>query len=175
MLKRRARARRAGRAAHSHWIALFLPGGVFRVFRGFGQQETPPTHPPVFCGLDQKFLKDTPQFYSFSSVVHAEFCWNCRFFPQPCMYMWKCVRFTVHPPPCEPSQNSKNTKYPTRAGEKAQSCPAAGQPMGLLLRRFWGGYLRQLERRPVVVKATSSAITFSLTDALVRARAPMLG
>ena len=43
--------------------------------------------------------------------------------------------------------------------------------MGLLLRRLWGSYLRQLERRPVVVKATSSAITFSLTDALVRARA----
>ena len=37
------------------------------------------------------------------------------------------------------------------------------------LRRLWAGYLRQLERRPIVVKATSSAITFSLTDALVRA------
>ena len=36
-----------------------------------------------------------------------------------------------------------------------------------VLRRLWGGYLRQLERRPIVVKATSSAITFSLTDALV--------
>ena len=36
-----------------------------------------------------------------------------------------------------------------------------------VLRRLWGGYLRQLERRPIVVKATSSAITFSLTDTLV--------
>ena len=32
--------------------------------------------------MDQKFLKDTPQFYSFSSVVHAEFCWICGLFPQ---------------------------------------------------------------------------------------------
>ena len=32
--------------------------------------------------MDQKFLKDTPQFYSFSSVVHAEFCWVCRLFLQ---------------------------------------------------------------------------------------------
>ena len=31
--------------------------------------------------MDQKFLKDTPQFYSFSSVVHAEFCWICGLFP----------------------------------------------------------------------------------------------
>ena len=51
-----------------------------------GIQTTHHPHPPVFCGLDQNFLKDTPQFYSFSSVVHAEFCWNCRFFPQPCMW-----------------------------------------------------------------------------------------
>ena len=43
------------------WIALLLPGGVFKVFRGFGQQETPATHPRVFCGLDQKILKDTPR------------------------------------------------------------------------------------------------------------------
>ena len=32
-------------------------------------------------GLDQKFLKDTPQFCRFSSVVHAEFCWICGLFP----------------------------------------------------------------------------------------------
>ena len=30
----------------------------------------------------QKFLKDTPQFCMFSSVVHAEFCWICGLFPQ---------------------------------------------------------------------------------------------
>ena len=33
-------------------------------------------------GLDQKFLKDIPQFCMFSSVVHAEFCWICGLFPQ---------------------------------------------------------------------------------------------
>ena len=33
----------------------FLPGGVFRVFRGFGQQETPPTHPPYSVVLIRNF------------------------------------------------------------------------------------------------------------------------
>ena len=33
-------------------------------------------------GIDQKFLKDIPQFCMFSSVVHAEFCWICGLFPQ---------------------------------------------------------------------------------------------
>ena len=53
-------------------IALLLLRGVIRVFRGFGQCQAAPTHPHVFCGLDQKFLTDTPQFYIFSSVVHAQ-------------------------------------------------------------------------------------------------------
>lgn len=50
--------------------------------------------------MDQKFLKDTPQFYSFSSVVHAEFCWNCRFFPQPCSPRRAQIqrRSDCHPP-----------------------------------------------------------------------------
>ena len=71
-----------------------------------GIQTTHHPHPPVFCGLDQNFLKDTPQFYSFSSVVHAEFCWNCRFFPQPCMYggSESDSQFThPHPPPTHPA------------------------------------------------------------------------
>jgi hypothetical protein len=38
------------------------------------------------------------------------------------------------------------------------------------LRQLWGGYLRQLERRPIVVKALSSATTFSLTDILAQGR-----
>ena len=33
-------------------------------------------------GLDQKCLKDIPQFCIFSSVVHAEFFWTCGLFPQ---------------------------------------------------------------------------------------------
>ena len=100
-------------------IALLLLRGVMRVFRGFGQCQAAPTHPHVFCGLDQKFLTDTPQFYIFSSVVHAEFCWNCRFPPHPCMYGCMVEVSQIHNSPTpthHPAKlvNSKNPKYPTR-------------------------------------------------------------
>ena len=72
------------------WLAA---GAVAGMYLGRAILSESAKYPQKYCmglvqgnvwgvSMDQKFLKDTPQFYSFSSVVHAEFCWICGLFPQ---------------------------------------------------------------------------------------------
>ena len=70
-------------------------------------------------GLDQKFLKDTPQFCMFSSVVHAEFCWICGLFPQYARARIFQPRARVYP--CARPNFCQTVEYSPQARARAWS------------------------------------------------------